>query len=121
MQFNGTAVLAAPSHAGRMEQARDLPAVAGPVWFETAGRPFVLPMAFPLSCELMVAALYREAGLVVPDDLTTVEDVCGQVAVTLTNDGVVAIERTADDIKRGRIAHPEWLAFCRRRVAEVTR
>ncbi|SFP03530.1 hypothetical protein SAMN04489713_111123 [Actinomadura madurae] len=97
-----------------------LPAVAGPVWFETTGRPFVLPMQVPVSSALMVAALYREGGCVSPDDLATAEDVCGQIAVTLTNDGMVTIERVAEDIECGRIENPDWLAFCRRRVAEVT-
>lgn len=121
MQFNGTPTMDRPTGAAAETAPYPLPSIGGPTWFETPGRPFVLPMAYPLSSEMMVAALYREAGCVQAIDLATVEDVCGQIAVTLTCDGSVAIEQTAEDIESGRIDQPEWLAFCRLRVAEVTR
>jgi hypothetical protein len=45
-------------------------------------------------------------------------------ALTIVQDGLNAIQRRADDIllaaARGTLAKPEWLALCRRRVAEVT-
>lgn len=114
MQFNGTALVEKPT---------DLPVVVeGMPWFETEGRPFALRMAHPLSFDEMVAALYMEPGITAVD-LATVEDVCGQIALTLTLKGQLAVEQATWDIDRdearGRLDDPTWLAFCRERVTAV--
>jgi hypothetical protein len=50
--------------------------------------------------------------------------VWGFAAAAIVQDGLNAIERRAAEIQaaaaRGTVANPDWLALCRRRVAEVT-
>jgi hypothetical protein len=107
--------------------ARVGPVLAADRWFdEDAGRkPLSLRMEFPLSAEEMVAALWARAELSA-GDLDSDEAVWGYAALVLTNDGIKAIEQAADQILVREHRHVMsgeeawWLAFLRRRVAEVT-
>lgn len=118
MHNHGTAVLDRP------EAAPMCPVITGGCWFEAEDRPLTLRMELPLSAALMVAALYGENTMLGPRDLASDEDVWGQVATIVVQDGLNAIERAAQKLasqeRRGTVTAPEWLAFCRRRVAEVT-
>ena len=111
-------------------QGRPRAVVAGPVFtagsglFDREGRPLVVRVEVPLSAEEMVAALYGEFDCLTRADLGTTEDVWRHVAVVVAQDGMNTIELIADLIdeqERYRmLIAPEWLAWCRRRVAEVT-
>jgi len=117
MHNHGTAVLDRP------EAAPTSPVITAGTWFEAGGRPLTLRMELPLSAELMVAALYSDETIQA-DDLLTAEDVWGQVACILTDKGMAELEQLAAMLprqeKRGRLDAPDWLAFVRQRVAEVT-
>ncbi|HEX6524727.1 MAG TPA: hypothetical protein VF070_32685 [Streptosporangiaceae bacterium] len=94
-------------------------------WFETEDRPHVLRMNVPLSAEEMMAALYSEHHRLTPAELVSDQDVWGHIAVTLLAQGQPAIGHVAQQISEAEesgsgVRAPEWLAFCRRRVAEVT-
>jgi len=96
---------------------------AGSGVFEGEGRPYVVRMELPLSAREMVAALYGDHERLMPGDLRTDEWVWVAIALVVVQDGMVAVERLARLIEaqeRSRtLAAPEWLALCRRRVAEV--
>lgn len=97
-----------------------LPVIRGARWFGSESRPFVLRVEVPLSSEEMVAALY---GVVQRDEIGTGEDLCGCVAVTLLIEGLPAVQARAATLRvvelRGGLASPEFLALCRKRVAEL--
>jgi hypothetical protein len=97
---------------------------AGSGLFDEEGRPLVVRMEVPLSAGEMVATLYGEHERLTRADLGTDQDVWRYVAVVVVQDGMVAVEQLADVIDEqercGSLAAPEWLAWCRRRVAEVT-
>jgi hypothetical protein len=84
----------------------------------------VVRLEVPLSPAEMVAALYGEFDRLTRADLGTAEDVWRHVAVVVAQDGMNTIELIADLIdeqeRHGMLVAPEWLAWCRRRVAEVT-
>lgn len=111
-------------------QDRPRAVTAGPVLtagsglFDREGRPLVVRLEVPLSPAEMVAALYGEFDRLTRADLGTAEDVWRHVAVVVAQDGMNTIELIADLIdeqERYRmLIAPEWLAWCRRRVAEVT-
>jgi hypothetical protein len=117
MHNHGTAVLDRP------EAAPTSPAIGAGTWFERYDRPLTLRMELPLSAELMVAALYAD-DTITPDDLLTAEDVWGHAACALVEKGTAELEQLAAILPRqeksGRLDAPEWLAFVRQRVAEVT-
>jgi hypothetical protein len=100
------------------------PVFTGGDCFELEGRPHVLRMELPVSAEEMVAALYGEHGRLQEGDLETDEDIWRKAAIMIILDGLPVIEERADQIlveeARNALFHPEWLALCRRRVAEVT-
>jgi hypothetical protein len=119
MHNHGTALL------DHREAARLSPVIGDGGWFERACLPVTMRIELPLSAELMVAALYSDKTGLNPDDLVTSEDVWGYAAIILAQEGMRAIERQAADIhdrelRGSRQTTPEWLAFLRRRVAEVT-
>jgi len=97
---------------------------AGSGLFDGEGRPLVVRMEVPLSAREMVAALYGEHERLTQADLGTDQDVWRYVAVVVAQDGLHAIEQLTDAIgeqeRCGSLVAPEWLAWCRRRVAEVT-
>ncbi len=97
-----------------------LPVIAGARWFGPEVRPFVLRVEVPLTVEQMVAALYDVAQ---PDEISSDEGLCGSVAVTLLIEGLPRLEaratRLARDEQRGAVESPEFLAFCRQRVAAL--
>ena len=96
---------------------------AGSGLFDGEGRPLVVRLEVPLSAGEMVAALYGEHERLTQADLSTDQDVWRYVALVVAPDGMHAIEQLADVIaeqERCRsLVAPEWLAWCRRRVAEV--
>jgi hypothetical protein len=116
--------------AGTVPPDRSGATVAGPLLtarsglFDREGRPLVVRLEVPVSAEEMVVALYGEHERLTQADLGTDQDVWRYVAVVVAQDGMHAIEQLADAIaeqERCRtLAAPEWLARCRRRVAEVT-
>ena len=100
--------------------ARLLPVIAGSQWFDTDNRPFVLRVEYPLTAEEMVAALYGAAD---PDDITTDEDLCGTIAVTLSLEGLPALAARATTLRhqelRGAVDSATFLATCRARVTAL--
>jgi hypothetical protein len=109
---------------GRPETGRASPVLTGGSLFEGEGRPHVLQMELPLSAEEMVAALYGEHKILQDVDLATDEEVWAHTALVVVQDGLTAVEHLADEIlvqeHRRTLAAPQWLALCRRRVAELT-
>jgi hypothetical protein len=99
------------------------PLFTGGRWFDAVGLPCLLRMELPVATEGMVAALYREYARLLDTDLATDEDVWGRIAVVVVQDGLSKIWRTADEIRAqeqsGTLDAPDWLAFCRHRVAAV--
>jgi hypothetical protein len=95
-----------------------LPVIKGARWFGSEPRPFVLRVELPLTCEEMVAALY---GIVQPDEITTSDELCGCVAVTVLLEGLPAVQQRAARLRaselRGGVESREFLGFCRQRVA----
>ena len=96
-----------------------LPVIRGARWFGPDRGPYALRIELPLTLAEMVAALY---GVVEPDDMSTTEELCGSVVVTLLLEGLPALQRRATKIwmdeQHRRIESPEFLEFCRRRVTE---
>jgi hypothetical protein len=94
-----------------------LPVVTGDGWFDSEHRQFILCVEYPLSAEEIVAALY---GVVEPADIATDEQLCGSVAVTLSNEGLAALTARAikirHDEQHGAVASPAFLTECRERV-----
>ena len=93
-------------------------------WFETENRPHVLRMNVPLSADEMVAALYLEHDRLTRAELASDQDVRGRIAVTIVIEGQPAVGHSARQIREAEesgsgVSAPAWLAFCRRRVAEV--
>jgi hypothetical protein len=92
--------------------------------FDQEGRPHVVRMELPLSAREMVAALYGEHDRLTPADLDTDEQLWGHIAVVAAQEGLPAIWRLAGVIDAAEpcrvLAAPGWLAWCRKRVAEVT-
>jgi hypothetical protein len=72
----------------------------------------------------MVAALCGEYDRLTQADLRIAEDVWRYVAVVVAQDGMDTIEHITDVIDEQerchRLVEPERLAWCRRRMAEVT-
>ena len=97
-----------------------LPVIAGARWFGPQVRPFVLRVEVPLTAEAMVAALY---GVVRPDEISTAQELCGSVAVTLLLEGLPGVEsraiRLAEKEQCGAVESPGFLALCRQRVAAL--
>ncbi len=119
----------AGTRPGTPDDAPDAVTPASPLitagrWFEADGRPYIARMELPLSAEEMVAALYGEHPRLMPADLEADEGVWANAALVVVQDGLREIERIAVRIRQQErspeLAAPEWLAFCRRRVAEVT-
>lgn len=100
------------------------PVITSGRWFDADGRPYIARMELPLSAEEMVAALYGEHPRLMPADLEADESVWANAALVVVQDGLHEIDRIAATIRKQeqspKLAAPEWLAFCRRRVAEVT-
>lgn len=96
---------------------------AGSGLFEAEGRPYVVRMELPLSAAEMVAALYGDHDRLRAGDLEDDEWVWRCIALVVVQDGLNAVEHLARLIsaaEAGRVlAAPEWLALCRKRVAEV--
>ncbi len=94
-----------------------LPVIKGDGWFDSGRRQFILCVEYPLSAEEMVAALY---GVVEPADIATDEQLCGSIAVALSNEGLAALTARAikirHDEQHGAVASPAFLTECRERV-----
>jgi hypothetical protein len=101
-------------------QQRLLPVIRDAQWFGTEAGPYLLRLELPLVLEEMVAALY---GVVGPADMRSAEELCGSVVVTLLLEGLPALQERAakisTDEQHGTIESPEFLVFCRRRVAAL--
>ena len=97
-----------------------LPVIAGARWFGAEVRPLILRVEVALTVEQMVAALY---DLAEQDEISSDEDLCGSVAVTLLIEGLPRLDaraaRLARDEQRGKVESPEFLAVCRQRVAAL--
>jgi hypothetical protein len=111
------------SHADRTGgNAVGLPVVSGARWFDPQGKPFVLRIECPLAFEELVAALYGTAEV---GDMTSDEELCGSVAVTLLIEGIAALHERARKIRvdehHGAVESPAFLALCRQRIAGLTR
>lgn len=113
-----------PGHGYYPNAGANPAATVGSSWFEAKGRPYVVRIELPLSAEEVVAALYRDHDRLGPPDLGTDEEVWGAIALAVIQDGLHAVDNAADSIlvqeHHGTLAAPDWLALCRRRVAEVT-
>lgn len=103
--------------------ASSIPTVE-PFWLEEEGRPHVVRIDLPLSTEEMVAALYGDRERLTPVDLGSDEDVWGQIALVVIQDGLTVVDQRAALIdaqeSHRTLTAPEWLTLCRRRVDEVT-
>ncbi len=101
------------------------PVIAGGNWLgdDDPEQSLTLQLRLPVSAEELATALYSDEYLC-PADLIKDENVWGFAAVAIVQDGLNAIQRRADEIlvaeARGTLVNPNWLATCRRRVAEVT-
>ena len=84
-----------------------LPVIKGDGWFDSEHKQFVLCVEYRLSAEEMVAALY---GVVELGDIASDEDLCGSVAVTLSNEGLPALGVRAAAIGRDAVVDHEDLA-----------
>jgi hypothetical protein len=120
MQHNGTA-----AHE-RLEAGPASPVITeedGWLGDDDRDQPLVLQLRLPVSGGDMVAALYGDEQLS-PADLASDENVWGFAACAIVQNGMVHVERRADQITteeaQGTLANPTWLDLCRRRVAEVT-
>jgi hypothetical protein len=94
----------------------------GPSWFEYQGAdsPHLLRMHLPVSAEEMAAALYRDRESWRDDAYFEVgRHVWEHVALVIVEDGLAAVQQIAAGI-RDQEADPDWLAYCRQRVTEVT-
>jgi hypothetical protein len=95
-----------------------LPVIRGARWFGSESRPLVLRIELPLTSEEMAAALY---GIAQPDEITSSEELCGCVAVTLLLEGLPALQERAARLRaselRSGVESQEFLDFCRQRVA----
>lgn len=113
----------APPATGQQNTLPASPLITGGRWFDADGRPYLLRMELPVSAGEMVAALYGEYSRLLPADLATDESVWASVAISVVHEGLHNIVRLADEIRKqeraSELVTPEWLAFCRRRVAEV--
>jgi hypothetical protein len=101
--------------------------VIGRGWLEEEGdrsRSVVLQVRVSVSAEELAAALYSDEYLS-PADLAADAHVWGCAAVAVVQSGLDTVERRVAEIKtaeeQGALANPDWLATCRRRVADVTR
>ena len=94
------------------------PVIAGPEFSDLDGDGGgVLRIELPLSPTEMVAALYYSAGISC-QDLVTAGDLWREIAVTVACSGLGVIrDRAAELVDPGNIAAPDWLRFCRERVA----
>ncbi len=100
----------------------------GPSWFEYQGAdsPHLLRMHLPVSAEEMTAALYRDRELGWRDEthFAIGRHVWEHVALVIVQDGLAAVQQVAAEIRDqeplGALADPDWLAYCRQRVTEVT-
>jgi hypothetical protein len=104
--------------------------MAGPILMARSGpfdaddRPLVVRAEVPLSAWEMVAALYREYECLAQADLSTDEDVWRHVTIVVARDGQNSIEQLTDMVAEQERCHilaaPDWLAWCRQRVADMT-
>jgi hypothetical protein len=110
---------------GQQEVSPVSPVIAGGTWLGDDDRTqsLTLQLRLPISAEELAAALYEDDQLC-PADLAKDENVWSFAAVAIVQDGLNAIQHHCDEIliaeTRGTLANPDWLATCRRRVAEVT-
>jgi hypothetical protein len=97
-----------------------LPVIRGARWFGQEHGPYVLRVELRLTLDEMVAGLY---GVAETGDIGSTEDLCGSVVVTLLAEGLTVLqERVAKirvDEQDGTIQAPEYLEYCRRRVAAL--
>ena len=97
-----------------------LPVIRGARWFGQEARPFVLRIEVPLTFGEMVAALY---GVVQPDEISSDEDLCGNVVVRLVIEGLPGLESRAAKLERderdGCVESPEFLELCRQQVTAL--
>jgi hypothetical protein len=104
--------------ADAVEVRSALPVIRGDRWFGSQPGPFVLRVELPLTGEEMVAALY---GVVHSDEITTGEDLCGCVVVTVLLEGLPAVQERGARLRaselRGEVESPEFLGLCRQQVA----
>lgn len=93
------------------------PVIAGSDFSDLDGdRGGVLRMELPLSPAEMVAALY-DAGISCYE-LETAEELWREIAVTVACSGLGAVRDRASELADpGNVAAPDWLRFCRERVA----
>lgn len=94
------------------------PVIAGPEFSEPEGDGGgVLRMELALSSAEMVAALFDAAGIS-RQDVTTARDLWREVAVTVACSGLGAVRERAAELADARnVTAPDWLRFCRERVA----
>ena len=110
---------------GQQEVSPVSPVITGGAWLgdDDPDQSLTLQLRLPVSAEELVAALYEDDQLR-PVDLVQDENVWGFAAVAIVQDGLNAIQRHSDENlvaeARGTLTNPDWLATCRRRVAEVT-
>jgi hypothetical protein len=80
-------------------------------------------MDVPVAAKHMVAALYSNHKRLRREDLDAHDQIWGQVGVIIAMDGMYAVEKLAGKIfeeeRSATLDAPDWLAYCRRRVAEV--
>jgi hypothetical protein len=97
-----------------------LPVIRDAEWFGPEPGPYHLRLELPLAFDEMVAALY---GVVDLGDMSTTEELCGSVVVTLLLEGLPALQERATKIRideqHGTVESPEFLQFCRRRVTAL--
>jgi hypothetical protein len=101
-------------------ESRALPVIRGPRWFGPEPKQFVLRAEIPVTFDEMVAVLY---GTTDPDDVASVEDMCGSVIVALLAGGLSAVDSRAEDIRSKEhgagVESPTYLTLCRRRVSAL--
>jgi hypothetical protein len=119
MHVQGTPVLNCPAREAVIYPTTP----GGPLWYFPEDEGGVrLSMTVDLSLDMMATALYGlENHVRYARDLATAEDVRGCVAIAVLSDGLIELERRADELARpgARVERSEWLAFCFQRATGV--
>jgi hypothetical protein len=97
--------------------------VIGEGCFDAPERSYLIRTEVPVTAEILVAAIYGEREDLFDFDIADDGDLWEAIAFALAMEGFRRIEDRALSIRAeqrsGTLAAPEWLALCRRRVADL--
>jgi hypothetical protein len=97
--------------------------VVGDGCFNAPERPYVLSADVPMTAEMLVAAVYGARDDLFDFDIADDDDLWESITFALVMEGFYRLEERAlkirEEQRSGTLAAPEWLALCRRRVADI--